>query len=445
MPASPADSTIYGKLFGDAEVGALFTDSAEVRAMMLVEGALAKVQGSLGLIPEVSAAAIHRASMELQLDPGGLGASVATNAVPVPGLVAAFREAMQAPEHASWLHWGATSQDIVDTALALRLRQALAIIATRLDRLTQSLATLAEAEAEQPIIARTFGQAAVVTSFGAIVAAWGRPLLRHRARLDAVRKDVECVSLSGAAGTLSAMGDSGPAVRTALAKALALNDPGASWHNGRDGVAALAGWLTGMTGSLAKMGEDLLILTQSGVGEVALGGGGSSSTMPQKSNPVAPSAVVAIARQVNGLNLVMQSALPHRQERDGAAWLSEWLSLAQMVILSARATALAEDIAKNLTPNREAMAAHIRSTKGTVFAEALSFALTEIMPRPEAQAETKALIAGAIETGAALSDVARTAHPDLDLGDVFDEKQQLGTSSKDAIAFARAARDQKVN
>ena len=445
MPASPADSTIYGKLFGDAEVGALFTDSAEVRAMMLVEGALAKVQGSLGMIPEVSAAAIHRASLELQLDPGGLGAGVAANAVPVPGLVAAFREAMQAPEHASWLHWGATSQDIMDTALALRLRQALGIMDARLVQVIGQLGALAEAGAEQPMVARTFGQAAVVTSFGAVVAGWGTPLIRHRERLTAVRADVECVSLSGAAGTLSVMGERGPEVRAGLAEALGLRDPGASWHSRRDGIAALAGWLTGMTGSLGKMGEDLLILTQSGIGEVTLGGGGNSSTMPQKSNPVGPSALSAIARQAVGLNSVLQSALPHRQERDGAAWLSEWLSLGQLVILSTRATALAGEIAQGLEPNRAAMEGHIAATKGMIFAEALSFALAEKMLRPEAQAETKRLIALAVKAGSNLEDVASEAHPELNVADIFISQQQLGTAPAEAMAFAAAAQSQKVN
>ena len=437
MPASPADSAIYGKLFGDAEVGALFTDSAEVRAMMLVEGALAKAQGSLGLIPEVSAAALHRASLELQLDPGGLGEGVAASAVPVPGLVAAFREAMHAPEHATWLHWGATSQDIMDTGLALRLRRALTIIEGRFDALEHALAGLAEAHADLPMVARTYGQAAVVTSFGAVVAAWGQPVLRHRARLAAVRRDVEQVSLSGAAGTLSAMGDQGPAVRAALADALGLADPGGSWHSARDGIAGLAAWATGLTGSLAKMGEDLLILTQSGIEEVSLASGGGSSTMPQKSNPVAPSALVAIARQVVGLNSVIQTALAHRQERDGAAWLSEWLSLGQLVILSARALDLAGEIAKGLSPNPEAMARHIEATGGMIFAEALSFALAKTLPRAEAQAATKALVAEARGANRPLEAAARASYPDLDLSRIFQPKEQLGTAPAEARNFAQ--------
>ncbi|NNE78988.1 MAG: hypothetical protein HKN18_01840 [Silicimonas sp.] len=441
MPASPTDSLIYGKLFGDAAVGQLFTDTAEVRAMMLVEGALAQVQGRLGMIPETSAAAIQRAAMEIQIDPGGLAESVAANAVVVPALVDAFREAMQAPEHSAYLHWGATSQDIMDTGLALRLRQALTIIEERLDRVILGLADLAEAHAETPMVARTYGQAAVVTSFGAVVADWGRPLIRHRERLQGVRSDVELVSLSGAAGTLSVMEGRGAEIRSELAKALALSDPESSWHSTRDGIAALGAWLTGLTGSLGKIGEDLLILTQSGVSEVCLGRGGGSSTMPQKSNPVAPSAISAIARQAVGLNTVIQSALPHRQQRDGAAWLSEWLCLPQLIILTARSLAMTD--ALDVAPDIQAMTRHIEATDGMIFAEALTFALARTMPRPEAQAEVKRLIATARDKGLPLQSIVQESHEDLKSSEIFNPEHNLGTSPQDARRFAKVARLEK--
>ncbi len=439
MPASPADSAIYGGLLGDKEVGRLFTDSAEVRAMMLVEGALAKAQGALGVIPETSAAAIHRASLELQIDPAGLDEETARNAVPVPALVRAFREAMQAPEHAAFLHWGATSQDIMDTSLALRLRQALGILVDRLNKCLGVLADLADEHAELPMVARTYGQAAVVTSFGAVAADWGRSLLRHRKRLPAIRADVEIVSLSGAAGTLSAMGDQGGEVRAALADALLLGDPGESWHSTRDGIAALAGWLTGVTGSLGKMGEDLLILTQTGIDEATLGGGGSSSTMPHKSNPVGPSVLAAIARQTVGLNSVVQTALPHRQQRDAAAWISEWMALPQIVILTAKSLAVASDL--KIVPNAEVMSRHIRETNGMIFAEALSFALAETMPRPEAQAVVKAMATRAKSDGMDLREAIASEYPDLEVSHLFDPIQQLGRAPIEARAFAIAARE----
>ncbi len=204
MPASLAASAIYGALFNDPETSALFTDSAEVRAMMLVEGTLAKVQGALGLIPADAAAYLHRASFELQIDPAGLAAETAINGVPVPALIAAFGKVAQAPEMTQWLHWGATSQDIMDTALALRLKRLVDLWDRRLAGLAKALGQLAESHADVAMAARTYGQSATPTSFGAVVASWGHPILRHRARLGALKADLCQVSLSGAAGTLSA-------------------------------------------------------------------------------------------------------------------------------------------------------------------------------------------------------------------------------------------------
>jgi 3-carboxy-cis,cis-muconate cycloisomerase len=150
--------------------------------MLLVEGALARVQGKLGLIPQTAAAFIDRSSREVHIDPAALAAQTAVDGVPVPALVAAFRKAMEAPEHAQYLHWGATSQDIMDSALALRLRRLTEIWQARLKRLAQALGQLAAAHADLPMAARTYGQIATPTSFGAMVASWGQPVLRHHQR-----------------------------------------------------------------------------------------------------------------------------------------------------------------------------------------------------------------------------------------------------------------------
>ncbi|MGI9395807.1 MAG: lyase family protein, partial [Boseongicola sp.] len=384
MPATPLDSALYRDLFGDVEVGQLFTDTAELRAMMLVEGALAKAQSQLGVIPETSGHAIHRAAHEMQMDPASLAEPTGRNGVPVPGFVAAFREAMNAPEHAQFVHWGATSQDIIDTALALRIRQSLSILDTRLSTLLARLGEMADIHATTPMVARTWGQAAVPTSFGAVVASWGAPMLRHRERLADVRKGIEVVTLSGAAGTLAAM-DKGPQVRATLAKSLELSDPGESRHSTRDGPAALAAWIAGVSSGLGKFGEDLIFLAATGIGEVCLSRGGSSSTMPQKFNPVGPSALVALGRLNVALNATMQSAAIHANQRDGAAWFTEWLTLPQMILAAARGLATANDIATALTPNEDAMSANIDATGGAIFAEALSFELARVMPRPKAQ------------------------------------------------------------
>lgn len=434
MPASPADSAIYRDLFGDPDTARLFTDTAELRAMLLVEGALARVQGALGLIPAEAAAFIDRAAQETQIDPTSLAAETARNGVPVPALVPAFRKAAGAPDLMRWLHWGATSQDIMDTALALRLRRVLDLWDTRLASLLAALATLAETHADLPMAARTFGQSATPSTFGAQVAMWGRPLLRHRERLVALRPDVEKVALAGAAGTLSAMGDQGPQVRAALAQALDLRDPGHSWHSERDGIAALAAWTAGVTASLGKMGEDLILLAMSGLSEVRIQGAGGSSTMPQKQNPVGPSVLSALSRQVNGLAATLTGAAVHRQARDGAAWFTEWLTVPQLCISTGAALARAVDLAPRITPNPAGLTRVLDGDAGTIHAEALTFALAARMPRPEAEKQVKSLIARALETGTDLRALAAREWPGLDV------PMSLGTATQDARAFAEAAR-----
>lgn len=440
MPAAPADSALYRDLLGDAGTAAFFTDAAELRAMLRVEGALALVQGRLGLIPEGAAAALHRAAADLQIDPAALAAGTAANGVPVPGLVEALRAAVAPPEHAGYAHWGATSQDIVDTGLALRLGEVLDLWEARLDALLGAFAGLADRHADLPMAARSYGQVATPTSFGAVVAAWGRPVLRHRARLAAVREAVLAVSLGGASGTLAAMGPRGPEVRAALAGELGLRDPGHGWHAERDGLAAFAGWMAGLAASLGKLGEDLILLAQSGIAEVAVAGAGASSTMPQKRNPVGPSVLVALARQVAGLAAVMQGAALHRQQRDGAAWFGEWLVLPQLCISTGRALALALDLAGRIAPDPAAMARGLDDGLGLVHAEALTFALTDRMPRPEAQAAVARLCREAVAQSVPLLALAERAFPGGDWRARLPGPGALGEAPATARAFARAVR-----
>lgn len=440
MATSPFDSATYRDLLHDAEIGSLFSDSAEVRAMMLVEGALAKVQGRFGLIPELSAAFIERSAREIQVDPGGLAAATGANGVPVPALVSAMRKAMEAPEHAQYLHWGATTQDIMDTGLALRLRQVLALMDTRLVAVMGKLADMAETHAALPMAGRTWMQVATPTSFGAVVASWGMPLVTLRGQLPAVRSGCLRVSLSGAAGTSSALGAEGNSVRAGLAEELKLADPGTSWHSCRAGLAGLSAWATQVSASLAKMGEDLLLMSQSGIGEVSLSGGGGSSTMPQKQNPVAPSLLVALARHVLGCNTTLQGAAIHRQQRDAAAWMSEWMTLGQLCMATGRALAVADTLLDQLAPNPDAMRALIDDGRGLIYAEALQFALTDRMSRPEAQAAVKELCKNILSQGGNLQQAALETWKDDSLARLFTPEAQLGQAPADAKAFAAYAR-----
>ncbi len=439
MPATPFDSAHLSALFPTGDAGRLFSDTAEVRAMMLVEGTLAQAQAAQGLIPETAAKAIHRASLELQIDPGALAQPTGQNGVSLPGLVAAFRKEMQAPEHAQYLHWGATSQDIQDTALMLRLRQALAQSEAHLRKILAALGSLANRHAQTPMAARTYGQHATPTSFGAQVAEWGWPLLTALETLPKLRQDNLLVSLSGAAGTASALGPDPVALRADLASRLGLCDPGRSWHSDRSPVLNIANWMTQVTMALGKFGDDLALMAQSGIGEITLGGAGSSSTMPQKQNPVAPSVLVALARHAQGINATLQGAAIHRQQRDGAAWFTEWLCLPQLVLSCAAALTQSVTLAENMAPREAEMAETLDSSGGLLLAEAISFALAETMPRPDAQAAVKTLCQEAIASGEDLSTLAKEAYPELP-GDLFDTRNQLGNAPRAAAAFVEKLR-----
>ncbi|SMX38023.1 lyase family protein [Maliponia aquimaris] len=440
MPATPFDSVHLHRLFPTGDTARLFADSAEIRAMMLVEAALAQAQGAQGVIPADAAEAIQRASLECEVDPVSLSRATGENGVSVPAFIAAFREAMMAPEHAQYLHWGATSQDILDTALMLRLRQALAQQEARLRATLTALARLASQHAETAMAARTYGQHATPTSFGAQVASWGWPLLDALKALPDLRRRALLVSLSGAAGTSSALGPDPAGLRADMARRLGLTDPLRSWHSDRTPILSIAGWFTQTALAAGKMAEDLLIATQSGIGEVTLGGSGASSTMPQKQNPVAPSAVVALARHAQGLDATLQGAALHRQQRDGAAWFTEWLCLPQLVLSASAALSHTQSLAETLTPDAEAMQATLDATGGLLMAEALSFALAAQMPRPEAQALTKTLCQQARATGTPLAQIALAAHPDLPAA-LFDPVAQMGQAPAEARAFARAVAD----
>ena len=244
------------------------------------------------------------------------------------------------------------------------------------------------------------------------------------------------VSLGGAVGTLSAMQGQGAALRAELARVLELGDPEANWHSARDGIAELSGWMAGLCGALAKMAEDLILLSRSAVGEVRLGASGGSSTMPHKQNPVQPSVIVALARQVNALDMAVKSALPHREQRDGAAWMTEWLTLPQICIATAGALQAAKAVSTGLTPCPEAMQRNLDGGLGLIHAEALSFALARTYPRPQAQADVARLSEDARATGTPLLQLAAQRWPNLALDPA--QLAQSGEAAQAAQDFVHA-------
>ena len=426
MSVSPFDSALHGPGLADPDVARLFSDGAEIRAMLLVWGALAGAQAAHGLVPQDAATAIDRAARDVAIDPAALAARTAEDGVPVPALLAAFRAAMGAPEHAAWVHRGATSQDIVDSGLALRLRRALELLAARLDAALASLARLAEDNAETPMAARTWGQVAVPTTFGAAVAIWGEGLLAQRAALPAILDGVAVLSLAGAGGTLAAMGPDGPAIRAATAEGLGLGLPPGAPHAERGRIRALAAWLAGALAALDKMAADLLLLARDGA--VAAGAGGSS-TMPQKANPVAPATIRALA--IHGAALAQGATATHWDQRDGGAWLAERLALPPLVVATARALTLAGEL--DIRPDPARLRAPLDDPSGLIHAEAVAFALP--LPLPEAQARVKGWAAAVRAEGGSLLD--RAGLP----SEAFAPEAQWGEAPALARAFAARARD----
>jgi 3-carboxy-cis,cis-muconate cycloisomerase len=435
MSASVFDSPLYAQLFATADAGRLFSDTAAIRAMLLVEGALAKVQGAQGVIPELSAAAIHRASMEIQIDPGAIAKATGENGVSVPGLVEAFRAEMNAPEHAQFVHWGATSQDIIDTALMLRLRQSLTLAEADLRAILIDLAREAETHSHLAMAARTYGQHATPTTWGAVISEFGAPLLDALDGLAALRASSLWVSLSGAAGTASALGPDPAKTRAKLAAALGLQDPERSWHVDRGPILRIADWQGQVMAALAHMAQSLIALTASECGEISLGAVGASSTMPQKQNPVTPSAVLALSHQFSGLRSSLQTAGAHQHQRDGAAWFTEWMIVPQLTLSLASALTHAKTLAAGLAPRPVQMRATLDSNLGLIHAERLSFALAGLMQRPDAQTAAKELCREAQDKRAPLASLAFAAYPDL-ASDTFDIAASLGQAPAEAMAFS---------
>jgi len=406
MSVGVFDHPLLGGVFGDDEIAALFSVEAELAAMIRVEVALARTQGRLGIIPLTAAEAIGELE-DSTPDPAALMDGTCASGVIVPPLVKMLREAVGAP-HGSYLHWGATTQDIVDTGLVLRLRVALGIIERRLSALIDALADEAERYADLPMAARTRSQVATPTTLGLRIAGWLAPLLRCRDRLAELRPRLLVVQLGGASGTLGVFGDRGIAVMEGLAAELDLAVPLKPWHSERDGPVDLAHWLALVTGALGKMAGDLIVMGRSEGGEMRAGMGGGSSTMPQKANPVAAEAMVSLARYNAGQVGMAHQAMLHAEERDCAAWALEWMALPSMVVATGAALSHAEGLARTLQPD----AARMRAMMGDdVMAEAAAFALADHMPLDEAQALVKK---AAMESGALLDRLAELTDTPVD-------------------------------
>jgi 3-carboxy-cis,cis-muconate cycloisomerase len=419
-----ASFRVFDQLLSDPEVDAVLRDAALTAAMVEVERALARVQGQLGVVPAEAAAGIDSALAGFVPDLDALAAGVCADGVPVPALVRMLRAVVGA--HGDFLHRGATSQDIVDTALVLQLRSVLDVLEARLGAAVSKLAGMADVHRATPMLARTRWQQAVATSFGLKVAGWLAPLLRHRERLAELRPRLLVVQLGGAGGNLAVLGEDGPAVVRELARELGLGAPVMPWHAQRDNLIELGGWLAGVAGSLGKLGQDVLLMAQSEVGELRETGGGGSSSMPQKSNPVRAEALVALGRAQAGSLATLHQAMLHAHERDGAAWQLEWQALPRLASGTGAALLRCSDLLDRLDVDSASMAANLAAARGLPLAEAATAALARQMPRHAAQALVRRALAQT-EPGRNLIDVlAETTAAPVDWTDLRDPVRQLG-------------------
>lgn len=409
MAPAPSGSQLFGSLFGDAQIAAIFSDERFLQEALRVEAALARVQGQLGVIPATAGEQISGVALALQPDIGELRLAVEKDGVPIAALVAQVREAVE-DEAATYVHWGATTQDIMDTSLLLQTRAALAIMEPALQALIQALARMADEHRQTLMAARTHSQQALPMPFGLKVANWLAPLLRHRQRLAQLKPRLFVVQFGGAAGTLAALGAQGVAVQEALAAELDLGLPFTPWHTQRDTLAELAGWLSLLSGSLGKMAQDVILLAQSEVGEVRESDDatrGGSSTMPQKRNPIVSELIVAAARHNASLLATMHQALVQEHERATHGWQMEWLALPQMFALSASALNKALFLARNLVVDTDRMRQNVVASQGVMLAEAVVFALAPPMPRAEAKRIVRRCALQAQEEGRHLIDVVQ--------------------------------------
>ena len=341
MTVSPFDHPYLSGLLGDEEVASLFSAAAELEAMLAFEVALAKAEAVEGVIPAAAARAIERAAHRFAPDVARLREATARDGVVVPDLVRQLRAAVGEP-HGKHVHFGATSQDVIDTGLMLRLARVLPILENRLDGLIGYLVGLSVRFEGRHLMGRTRMQPAIPIKAADRLRSWWLPLERHVERLRVLTLEGLAVQFGGAAGTLDRLGDKGPAVRTVLAGELGLADA-PQWHSQRDTILELAGLFAAITGSLGKAGEDIALMADRG-DEITLPGGGVSSAMPHKQNPVAAEMLVALAR-FNAVQLGgMAQAMVHEQERSGAAWTLEWLILPQMAVTCGAALRLADEL-----------------------------------------------------------------------------------------------------
>jgi len=364
-------------------------DATVLQHMLDFEAALARAEAAMNVIPAAAAGPIAAACRADRFDEAAL-AEAATRAgnlaIPlVKALTAAVAKADA--DAARYVHWGATSQDVIDTATMLTLRAAIDALLGDLARAIAGFARLARAHRHTAMVARTWLQHALPMPFGLKLAEYAAALDRSRTRLQALRDNGLALQFGGAAGTLAALGDNGMAVAEALADELALPLPDAPWHSHRDRIAEAASVMAILAGTCGKIARDVSLLMQTDVGEAfepAGAGRGGSSTMPHKRNPVAAASALAAATMAPNLAATIFAAQVQEHERSAGPWHAEWPTLPTLLLVTSGALAAIVDIAEGIEVDAERMRANLDATHGLIMAEAVTMALADRIGKADA-------------------------------------------------------------
>jgi 3-carboxy-cis,cis-muconate cycloisomerase len=388
----------------------LFSDGSILRAMLEFEAALARAEARIGLIPEAAASIIGKVAGDGTFDASQLARDTLRAGTPSIPLVKALTEQVRGidPEAARYVHWGATSQDVADTALILILKQAQPLLAAGCSRVEQALRGLSDAHAQTVMLGRTLLQPAPPVTFGLKAAGWLGAVRRGWGRVSGASTEALIVQFGGASGTLASLGDRGIEVGRALADDLGLRYPAAPWHAHRDRLAALVTACGILTGSLGKMARDISLLMQSEVGEASepsAPGRGGSSTMPHKRNPVGCVVTLACAQRTPGLVATYLSAMVQEQERAAGGWQAEWPVVADVIQATGLALGSMAEVAEGLTLDEARMRANIEATFGTVFAERATVLLGSALGRDAAHRLLEEATRQSIVQNRRLSDV----------------------------------------
>ena len=392
MTIGMLQSTVFGDLFGTAAMREVFGEGALFRNCAIVEAALARAQARLGIIPEEAASAISSAveaivTGDAPLDFERLKRETANVGFPILPLVRQLAD--RAGEAGRWLHWGATTQDIMDSAVVLQIRDGLALIEADLTALRGHLAALAKKHRDTPMAGRTFFQQALPITFGYKAAVWLSAFDNHAERLGEIRKRVLKAQFGGAVGTLASLGSGAAAMRTVgeLARELGLAEPAITWHVARDTIAETVQFLALVGGSMAKIADDVMLMSATEFGEAgepfALGRG-ASSTMPQKRNPISCGLIIAAARALRQQAGLALDAMVSSFERTASAWHLEWIAVPEAFGYAAGALSQSVFLAGGLIVEPGGMAKNLGLTHGLIVAEAVMMGLAPLIGRTEA-------------------------------------------------------------